>query len=109
MNTMLFRGFPLVKRNDRLVYMQERYPTRLCCLSYLDFEDWRAQAKSFQGMAFVAGKPITIFDISVIPSEIVDVALSDKITDPDNPGVVLVTDGWRLHVQRSWLDAVADE
>jgi hypothetical protein len=47
--------------------------------------------------------------LSSTPSEIVDVALSDKITDPDNPGVVLVTDGWRLHVQRSWLDAVADE
>jgi hypothetical protein len=42
-------------------------------------------------------------------AERVDVALSDKITDPDNPGVVLVTDGWCLHVQRSWLDAVADE
>jgi hypothetical protein len=47
--------------------------------------------------------------LSSTPSEIVDVALSDKITDPDNPGVVLVTDGWCLHVQRSWLDAVADE
>ena len=47
--------------------------------------------------------------LSSTPSEIVDVALSDKITDPDNPGVVLVTDGWRLHVQRSWLDAVTDE
>jgi hypothetical protein len=47
--------------------------------------------------------------LSSTPSEIVAVALSDKITDPDNPGVVLVTDAWRLHVQRSWLDAVADE
>ena len=56
MNTMLFRGFPLVKRNDRLVYIQERYPSGLCCLSYLDFEDWRSQAKSFAGMAFVAGR-----------------------------------------------------
>jgi putative ABC transport system permease protein len=59
MNTMLFRGFPLVKRNDRLVYMQERNPLRACCLSYLDFEDWRAQGKSFAGMALVAGRPIT--------------------------------------------------
>ncbi len=47
--------------------------------------------------------------LSSTPSEIVDVALSEKITDPDNPGVVLVTDGWRLHVQRSWLDAVTDD
>jgi hypothetical protein len=33
MNTMLFRGFPLVKGNDRLVYMQEHFPSGLCCLS----------------------------------------------------------------------------
>jgi hypothetical protein len=45
MNTMLFRGFPLVKKNDRLVYMQERYPSGLCCVSYPDFEDWRSHAR----------------------------------------------------------------
>ncbi len=61
-NTMLFRGFPLVKGNDRLLYMQERNPQHLCCLSYLDFEDWRSQAKSFEGMAFVAGKAISFSD-----------------------------------------------
>ena len=27
MNTMLFRGYPLVQRNDRLVYIQEQYPS----------------------------------------------------------------------------------
>ncbi len=59
MNTMLFRGFPLVKRNDRLVYMQERYPSGLCCMSYLDFEDWRSGAHTFEGMAFVGGRPIS--------------------------------------------------
>jgi putative ABC transport system permease protein len=59
MNAMLFRGFPLVKRNDRLVYMQERYPSQICCMSYPDFEDWRAQAKSFEGIAFIAAKQIT--------------------------------------------------
>ena len=53
MNTMLFRGFPLVQRNDRLVYIQEQYPSGTCCITYLDFEDWRAQAQSFEGMAFV--------------------------------------------------------
>jgi len=62
MNTMLFRGFPIVKRNDRPVYMQERYPSGLCCMSYADFEDWRSQSHSFQGMAFVAGKPIAFRD-----------------------------------------------
>jgi len=59
MNTMLFRGFPLVQGNDRLVYMQERFPSGLCCLSYADFEDWRSQAHTFDGMAFVSGRQIT--------------------------------------------------
>lgn len=62
MNTMLFRGFPLVKENSRLVYIQERFPSGKCCISYPDFQDWRAQAHSFLGLAFVAGKPITLSD-----------------------------------------------
>jgi hypothetical protein len=61
MNTMLFRGFPLVKHNDRLVYLQERFPAPgSCCLSYVDFEDWRAHARSFQGMAFIRGTRVTL-------------------------------------------------
>ena len=60
MNTILFRGFPLVKRNDRLLYMQERNPQQVCCISYPDFEEWRAQSKSFAGLAFVAGKPVSL-------------------------------------------------
>ena len=64
MNTMLFRGFPLVKRNDRLVYVQERYPPGVCCgtVSYPDFEDWRAHAQSFEGMAFIGAKRIALSD-----------------------------------------------
>ncbi len=62
MDAMLFRGFPLVKRNDRLVYLQERYPSGLCCISYADFEDWRAQAQSFEGMAFVGSRNISFRD-----------------------------------------------
>jgi putative ABC transport system permease protein len=53
-NTMLFRGFPLVKRNDRLLYIQERRQSGGRFVSYLDFEDWRSQANAFEGMAFVA-------------------------------------------------------
>jgi putative ABC transport system permease protein len=60
MNTMLFRGFPLVQRNDRLVYIQEQYPSGTCCITYLDFEDWRAQAHSFEGMAFVGERNISL-------------------------------------------------
>ncbi len=60
MNTMLFRGYPLVQKNDRLVYIQEQYPSGTCCITYLDFEDWRAQAHSFEGMAFVGEKNISL-------------------------------------------------
>jgi hypothetical protein len=62
MSTMLFRGYPLVKRNDRLVYIQERYPSGLCCISYPDFEEWRTHAQSFEGMAFVGERFITLRD-----------------------------------------------
>ncbi len=61
-NAMLFRGFPLVKENDRLLYLQERYPSGLCCISYPDFEAWRADAKAFEDMAFLASTPITLKD-----------------------------------------------
>ena len=48
----LFAGFPLVERNDRLLYVTS---SRGCCVSYPDFEDWRAHARSFEGMALVHG------------------------------------------------------
>ena len=61
MNAMLFRGFPLVKRSDRLVYIDERKPSGArASLSYPDFEAWRSQAQAFEGMAFSGGGgPIT--------------------------------------------------
>jgi predicted permease len=61
MDTMLFRGFPLVKRNDRLLYLQER--SQLCwCISLRDFAAWRAN-QSFEDMAIVyGGNPSTITD-----------------------------------------------
>jgi putative ABC transport system permease protein len=64
MNTMLLRGFPLVKHNDRLVYLQERYPPGMCCgtVSYPDFEEWRTRAQSFEGMAFIGAQRITFAD-----------------------------------------------
>jgi putative ABC transport system permease protein len=60
MDAMLFRGFPHVKQNDRLIYLQERSPSGLCCMSYADFAVWRAQAETFDGMAFVAGRDISL-------------------------------------------------
>jgi putative ABC transport system permease protein len=62
MDTILFRGYPLVTRNDRLVYLQEHGPSGACCISYLDFQDWRAQAHAFEGLAIVSGSAITFRD-----------------------------------------------
>src|SRR5580658_6986378 len=50
-NAVLFKGFPLIKRNDRLLYVSNGG----CCISYPDFEDIRAQSKSFDGMGIVHG------------------------------------------------------
>ena len=61
MDTMLFRGLPLAKRPDRLVYIQERRPAG-GLISYADFEDWRAEAKSVEGLAFVAESAISLKD-----------------------------------------------
>jgi putative ABC transport system permease protein len=47
----LFAGFPMVQANDRIAYLSGGG----CCVSYPDFLDWRAQAKSFTGMAIVHG------------------------------------------------------
>ncbi len=60
METMLFRGYPLVKNNAQLLYINERYPTPGCCVSYVDFEVWRGQARSFQGMAFMVPKSVSL-------------------------------------------------
>src|SRR5262245_34138575 len=61
MQTMLVRGYPLVERNDRLVYVQERGALG-CCVAYGTFVDWRAEAKSFEGMAYVDGRQLTLRD-----------------------------------------------
>ncbi|HJT86507.1 MAG TPA: ABC transporter permease, partial [Bryobacteraceae bacterium] len=50
-DAVLFKGFPLVEGNDRLLYISSGG----CCISYPDFDDIRAQAKSFQGMGIVHG------------------------------------------------------
>jgi putative ABC transport system permease protein len=63
-NAVLFKGFPLVDGNDRLFYMTSAPG---CCVSYPDFEDWRAQARSFEGMALVHGVPIVFSDGSGFP------------------------------------------
>src|ERR1700722_3945298 len=56
LDTMVFRSYPLVKENHRLLYLTEQYPTPGCCVSYIDFEQWGKQTHSFQGMVFLSGK-----------------------------------------------------
>lgn len=72
---MLFRGFPLVPRNDRLLYIQVRYPSGKCC-SYSDFEAWRAGTHAFQDLAFVVGRQATIRAGMSRPIEVHAMALS---------------------------------
>ena len=69
MDAVLFRGYPLVQRSDRIVFLQERGPANQCCISYADFEDWRTQARSFDGLALVRGVPITFRDGAGRPSD----------------------------------------
>src|SRR5579863_7152092 len=69
MEAMVFRGYPLVKQNDRLVYLQEGTPAKLGGISYADFEDWRAQAHSFEGLAFIGEKRIRFREGTGRPSD----------------------------------------
>ncbi len=53
-NAMLFKGFPHVDPDNRILYFDWKRERLSPGVSYADFEDWRAQAKSFEGMAVVA-------------------------------------------------------
>ena len=68
-NAVLFKGFALVSGNDRLRYIS--YKNSNCCVSYPDFLDWRAQSKSFEGMAIVHGVSFSLVDSSGYPENIV--------------------------------------
>ena len=67
-DAVLFKGFPLVQGNDRLRYIS--YKNSNCCVSYPDFLDWRAQSKSFEGMAIVHGVGIALTDTSGFPESL---------------------------------------
>lgn len=62
MDAMLFRGHPLVRRSDRVLFLQEHGPSHTCCISYADFEDWRAAVQTFEGLALVGGRAVTFRD-----------------------------------------------
>ena len=56
-DAVLHKAFPLVDGNDRLAYITTGVG---CCVSVPDFEDWRAEARSFERMALVRGLPKTL-------------------------------------------------
>src|SRR5215472_5807324 len=68
-NAVLFRGFPF-DQSDRILYLGERNTTRnqrIGGASYPDFCDWRARAKSFEGMGAANGMRATISDQTGLP------------------------------------------
>jgi predicted permease len=71
-NTILFKGFPFIDRNDRILYIHTSVPGRPEVpdgfSSYADFEDWRAQSKSFAGMAYLTGSVMTLSGGSGFPA-----------------------------------------
>jgi putative ABC transport system permease protein len=62
MDAVLFRGFPQVQRNDRLLYLQEHDRLGRCCIAYADVRDWQREASSFQDTALVGGRSIALRD-----------------------------------------------
>ncbi|MBV8843802.1 MAG: ABC transporter permease [Bryobacterales bacterium] len=65
-NAVLFKGFPAVEGNDRLMYISNGG----CCISYPDFEDIRAQAKSFSEMGITHGVASVVSDGSGFPERV---------------------------------------
>jgi len=58
-NTVLFTGFPQVNGNDRILYISGPGG-----VSWPDYQDWRAQAKSFDDIAVVGELPVSLSDRS---------------------------------------------
>jgi len=50
-NTALFKGFPLVRDNERILYLT----TTKNAVSYPDYQDWQARARSFEHIALARG------------------------------------------------------
>ena len=63
-NAVLFNGFRLVDRNDRILYLGTQPG---CCVSYPDFEDWRNHATSFDAMGAVADLRIVLSEAARFP------------------------------------------
>lgn len=53
-SAVLSRGFRLVDRNDRLLYIHSEKDGQWSGVSYPDFQDWRIQMQSFRGVGAAA-------------------------------------------------------
>ena len=72
MQAKLFRGYPLVKANGQLLYVQEIAPSGLRGVSYPDFQEWVAEAHSFEGMLLVmSGVRVAFSDGHGRPTDLV--------------------------------------
>src|ERR1700681_2790170 len=61
-NAVLFKGFRLVHRNDRILYIHSEKNGQYSGVSYPDFQDWRTQARSFEGIGTVGDLRINLDD-----------------------------------------------
>ena len=97
-NAVLFKGFRLVNRNDRIVYIHTEKDGQYSGVSYPDFEDWRDQAKSFERLG-------TVRDLRIV--------LDDRSGFPENHTATLITaNGFQVLGQEPMLGrgfAAADE
>src|SRR5690348_10142161 len=56
MDAMLFRGLPHTTRSDRIVFFEPRTrENNFARMTFADFEAYRAQATSFETLAFTGG------------------------------------------------------
>jgi putative ABC transport system permease protein len=75
-NALLFKGFPSVVRNDRILYIHSEKNGQYSGVSYPDFQDWRDQVKAFDSIG-------TVRDLRII--------LNDRSGFPENYTATLIT------------------
>ena len=115
-NTALFKGFPLVHDNDRVLYLT----TTKNAVSYPDYLDWQSEARSFERIALVRGvfttfsndgaAPATYFTSQVTANAFTLLGVKpmlgrDFLPSDQQPGaapvVILRHDLWRSRFARS--------
>jgi hypothetical protein len=71
-DAVLFKGIPFV--GDNVLYLTTHNAARPNAddngVSYPDFRDWSAQAKSFEGMALYSASPTNVSDKSGVPTRL---------------------------------------